>query len=127
VAEPYSIEAADLPEDVVALLEDHLLDLGGSYGDPQAGEPVHYDELRIEHNQGVVEIVVYKPRHLLFRIGRGGEADSPGELPARRPGGSLAAIAVPLQRADDLSHAGWLPQDSADTEAVCLLGRDGVG
>jgi len=51
---------------VLALLDGHLLDLGGSYGDPEAGDPVQYDELRIEHGQGVVEIVVYNRAILLF-------------------------------------------------------------
>jgi len=37
----------------------HHLDLGGTYGDPQAGDPIQYDELRIEHDEGDVEIVVY--------------------------------------------------------------------
>ena len=59
-------EAADLPDDVLALLDQHLLDLGGTYGDPQAGDPIHYDELRIEHDQGAVEIVVYNRAILLF-------------------------------------------------------------
>src|SRR6266404_2907070 len=54
-----TFEAADLPEDVVALVDAHLLDLGGSYGDPEAGDPIQSDELRIEHDQGAVEIVVY--------------------------------------------------------------------
>jgi len=36
-------EAADLPEGVLALLERHLLDLGGTYGDPSAGDPIRYD------------------------------------------------------------------------------------
>jgi hypothetical protein len=36
-----TIEAADLPEDVLALLDQHLLDLGGSWDDPNAGGPVH--------------------------------------------------------------------------------------
>ena len=30
-----TIEATDLPEDVLALLDQHLLDLGGAYGDPR--------------------------------------------------------------------------------------------
>jgi len=54
-----TFDAADLPEDVVALVDAHLLDLGGTYGVPEAGDPVQYDELRIEHDQGDVEIVVY--------------------------------------------------------------------
>jgi hypothetical protein len=45
--------------DVLALLDRHLLDLAGIYGDPNAGDPIQYDELRIEHDQGDVEIVVY--------------------------------------------------------------------
>ena len=53
------IEGADLPEDVLALLAHHHLDLGGTYRDPEAGDPIQYDELRIEHDQGAVEIVVY--------------------------------------------------------------------
>jgi len=46
-----TFEAADLPEDVVALLDAHLLDLGGTYGDPNAGDPIQHDELRIEHDR----------------------------------------------------------------------------
>jgi len=48
---------------VLALLDQHLLDLGGTCGDPEAGEPIQSDELRIEHDQGDVEIVIYQPRH----------------------------------------------------------------
>src|SRR2546430_12493108 len=59
-------EAADLPDDVLALLDQHLLDLGSTYGDPQAGDPVQDNELRIEHDQGDVEIVVYHRAILLF-------------------------------------------------------------
>jgi len=61
-----TFEAADLPEDVVALVDAHLLALGGTYGDPNAGDPIQYDELRIEHDQGAVEIVVYNRAILLF-------------------------------------------------------------
>src|SRR2546426_9346799 len=59
------IEGADLPEDVLALL-DRPLALSGTYGDSEAGDPIQYDELRIEHDQGVVEIVVYNRAVLLF-------------------------------------------------------------
>ncbi|HXL51807.1 MAG TPA: hypothetical protein VN945_01635, partial [Gemmatimonadales bacterium] len=31
-----------------------------------AGDPIRYDALRIEHDQGAVEIVVYKRAILLF-------------------------------------------------------------
>ena len=51
-------EAADLPEDVLALLDPDLLELGGTSGDPNAGDPIQYDELRIECDQSEVEIVV---------------------------------------------------------------------
>jgi len=40
-------------------LDPCLLYLGGTYGDPRAGDPIQYDELRIEHDQGAVKIVVY--------------------------------------------------------------------
>ena len=53
-----TIAAPDLPEDVLTLL-DPILDSAGIYGDPNAGDPMQYDELRIEHDQGEVEIVVY--------------------------------------------------------------------
>ena len=56
----------DLPEDVLALLDHHLLDLGGPYGDPNAGDSIQYDELRFEHDQGDVEIVIYNRAILLF-------------------------------------------------------------
>ena len=36
-----------------ALLDHDLLDLGGTYGDPNAGDPIQHDELRIEHEQAV--------------------------------------------------------------------------
>src|SRR5438552_6447786 len=62
-----TFEAGDLPEDVVALVDAHLLGLGGTHGDPNAGDPIQYDELRIEHDQGDVEIVVYNRAILLFR------------------------------------------------------------
>ncbi len=33
---------------------------------PRAGDPIQYDELRIEHEQGVTEITVYNRAILLF-------------------------------------------------------------
>ena len=45
---------------------DRFLDLGGTYGDPEAGDPIQYDGLRIEHGQRDVEIVVYNRAILLF-------------------------------------------------------------
>src|SRR6266436_4155309 len=61
-----TFEEADLPEDVLTLVDAHLLDLGGTYGRPEAGDPIQFDELRIEHDQGEVEIVVYHRAILLF-------------------------------------------------------------
>ena len=60
------IEAPDLPDDVLALLDQHHLALGGTYGDPGAGDPIQDDELRIEHDEGDVQIVVYNRAILLF-------------------------------------------------------------
>jgi len=51
---------------VLALLDHHVLALGGTYGDPNAGDPIQHDELRIEHVQGAVEIVAYDGAVLLF-------------------------------------------------------------
>ena len=44
---------------MLTLLDHHFLDLGGTYRDPEAGDPIQYDELRIEHDQGEGEIVVF--------------------------------------------------------------------
>ena len=44
---------------MLTLLVHHFLDLGGTYRDPEASDPIQYDELRIEHDQGEGEIVVY--------------------------------------------------------------------
>ena len=62
----WSIDGSHLPEDVLEFVEP-LLDLRGTYGDPDAGDPIQYDHLLIEHDQGEVEIVVYNRAVLLFR------------------------------------------------------------
>jgi hypothetical protein len=56
---PITIEAADLPEDVLALIETHLVSLDGVYGDLEAGDPIQFAELRIEHERGAVEVTVH--------------------------------------------------------------------
>ena len=61
----WSIDGSHLPEDVRELVG-LLLDLGGTYGVPEAGDPIQYDELCIEHDEGDVEIVVYNRAILLF-------------------------------------------------------------
>ena len=78
---------------MLALLDHHVLDLGGTYGDPEAGDPIQYDELRIEHDEGDVEIVVHNRAILLFDVRdrqRGGEAGSPSMLPARADADRIA-------------------------------------
>ena len=51
--------------DVLALLDHHLA-RGGTYADPNAGDPIQYDELHVEHDEGDVEVVVYNRAILLF-------------------------------------------------------------
>jgi hypothetical protein len=43
-----------------------LVNLGGAYGDPEAGDPIQYDHIRIEHERGAVEITVHNRAILLF-------------------------------------------------------------
>ena len=38
----------------------------GTYGDPEAGDSIQYDELRIKHDRGDIEIVVSNRAILLF-------------------------------------------------------------
>jgi len=64
------IAIAPVSTDVLALLDHHLLDVAGTYGDPNAGDPIQYDGLRIEHGQRDVEIVVYNRAVLLFTTDR---------------------------------------------------------
>jgi len=42
-----------------AINEEDILNLGGTYGDKDAGDPVEYDHLRLVLTDDVVEIVVY--------------------------------------------------------------------
>jgi len=44
---------------LLALLDHTTSTSPGAYDDPNAGDPIQYDEVRIEHDQGEVEIVVY--------------------------------------------------------------------
>lgn len=51
---------AKIPGKVIAaIVENHLFEAGGEYGDPEAGEPIQYDHLIIEHSEGRVEITFY--------------------------------------------------------------------
>ena len=68
---------------MLALLDHHLLDLAANYGDPEAGDPIQYDALRIDHDQGDVEIVVYNRAILLFMTDTEAEKRIHRVLPAR--------------------------------------------
>ena len=50
----------EIPEDVrEAINEENLLNLGGVYGDKNAGDPVEYDHLKLVLNDDTVEITVF--------------------------------------------------------------------
>ena len=77
---------------MLALL-DPILDLGGTYGDPEAGDPIQSDELRIEHDLGDVKIVVYNRAILLFTTDD--EAVTTGAVATlARPGNVVVARAT---------------------------------
>ncbi len=59
--------AAELPESARnSIQEEGILDLGGVYGDPDAGDPVEYDQLRLVGPDGVVEIEFFNRGITLF-------------------------------------------------------------
>ncbi len=71
----------------------------------------------IEYDQGAVEIVVYNRTILLFTTRqRGGEADSPGVLPARRHRG--AKLPHGTDRVDEALQAGSGSQGPSDRWAT---------
>ena len=72
---------------MLALLDQHLLDLGGTYGDPEAGDPIQYDELRIEHDQGVVVRNQHGRRNEAVASRRVSEVARHGRLATVRQGG----------------------------------------
>ena len=50
----------EIPEDVrEAINEENLLNLGGVYGDKNAGDPAEYDHLKLVLNDDTVEITVF--------------------------------------------------------------------
>ena len=92
-----TVAAADLPEDLLALLDCHLPDLGGTYGDPSAGDPIH-DELRIEHDEGDVRAVPRpQPRPACRRAARSA-LTSPIRAPESQAGRSSSVAFPPPQR-----------------------------
>ena len=82
-----TMEAADLSEDVLALRYRHLSDLGGTYGDHAAGEPIQYDERRIEDDQGVVVRNQHGRRNEAVASRRVSEVAGHGRLATVRQGG----------------------------------------
>jgi hypothetical protein len=59
--------AAELPEDARrSIREERILELGGVYGDPDAGDPVEYDHLKLVIPEGVVEIEFFNRGITLF-------------------------------------------------------------
>ena len=58
---------AKIPADVrKSINEEDILNLGGTYGDEHAGDPVEYDHLRLVLTDDVVEIKVFNRGITLF-------------------------------------------------------------
>lgn len=56
-----------IPQDVLSAIEENrLLDAGGTYGDPEAGKPMQYDHIKIDHSSGRLEITFYNRRICLL-------------------------------------------------------------
>lgn len=61
------LEGELIPREVVVAIHDNdLLGLEGTYGDPRAGDPAECDELVIEHAVGRTAIVLYNRAIMLF-------------------------------------------------------------
>jgi len=57
----------EIPDNVCkAIHEEGILDLGGVYGDRDAGDPIEYDHLRLVLADGVVEIEFFNRGITLF-------------------------------------------------------------
>lgn len=57
-----------LTEEVVrSIHENGLLSLDGTHGDPDVGEPIQYDEIRIEHDRGTAVVTVFNRAIMLFK------------------------------------------------------------
>jgi hypothetical protein len=58
---------AEISEEVRnAIRIERLAELGGTYGDPEAGDPTQYDHLTLASPGGVVKIEVFNRAILLF-------------------------------------------------------------
>ena len=57
----------DIPDWLVqSIIENGISGMGGTYGDPDAGEPIEYDYIRLEHQGEPVEITFYNRSITLF-------------------------------------------------------------
>ena len=72
---------------MLTLLDHHHLDLGGTYGNPNWGAPIQYDELHIEHDQGVVVRNQHGRRNEAVASRRVSEVAGHGRLATVRQGG----------------------------------------
>ena len=63
----YELFGKDIPASVRASLEkNRLWELAGSYGDPSVGEPIEYDHLVLETDEGEIVLEVYNRGLMLF-------------------------------------------------------------
>jgi hypothetical protein len=61
---------AEIPEDIRhAILDEVILDLGGVYGEPDAGDPIEYNHLKPVATDGAVEIEFFNRGITLFITG----------------------------------------------------------
>jgi len=72
---------------VLALIDQRFLDLGGTYGDPPGGDPIQYDDRRIEHDQGDVVRNQHGRRNEAVGISPGVRVAGHGRLATVRQGG----------------------------------------
>ena len=72
---------------MLALLDQHLLDLAGTSSDPNAGDPIQYDERRIERDQGEVVRNQHGRRNEAVASRRVSEVAGHGRLATVRQGG----------------------------------------
>ena len=61
------LKGDEISADLVRLLDEtKLLQYEGTHGDPGAGDPLQYDRLCIDHDEGVTEIIFYNRAIALF-------------------------------------------------------------
>ncbi|MFZ0453005.1 MAG: hypothetical protein WCE54_07115 [Ignavibacteriaceae bacterium] len=56
----YFFDENSLPDNILDLMKQtKIIELGGTYGDPKAGNPIQYDHLTIEHDEGTTTIEAF--------------------------------------------------------------------